>query len=91
MPFLQNQIAILLSKLLGSRELFHFEPLGFAQFYDDLNIEHGLAIALANVYMDWQMLVAVKEKLEAFFLEYLSASLDCNTDQRSVKCQRSAT
>ena len=71
MPLLDNKCLVLSRKLLGVRKLPDPQAEGLAKLDQALHIEDGLTGTVANVDVDWTMLVAVKKEAVAVLLENL--------------------
>jgi hypothetical protein len=61
MPVPDDKVTIGFGKLLRSRELSHFQTMGFPQFYRIADQKNCFAFAMSHVHVDRRMFVAVKE------------------------------
>ena len=71
MPLLDNKDPLFSRKLLGVRKLLDLQAKRLTKLDQMLHIEDGLTGAVANVNVDWTMLVAVKKEAVAVLLENL--------------------
>ena len=69
MPLRKDKLPARHSKFLRPGKLSHFQAERFTQLNRAFDIENGLTAAIANVDMDWAMVVAVEEESVSVLLE----------------------
>ena len=75
MPLLNYQLFICFRKFFGFGQFAEFESLRFAQFDLFFHIKHRFATAVADMNMNWVVLVAVKEKPVSVFSKIVGIAL----------------
>jgi hypothetical protein len=86
MPLLNYQLFIFFCKFFGFGQFAELEPLRFAQFDLFFHVKHRFATAIADVNVNWAVLVAVKEKPETVLLENCWHRLRLNSFHAAVEC-----
>jgi hypothetical protein len=69
MPLLNYQLFICFRKFFGFGQFPEFEPLRFPQFDLFFHVKYRFTAAVADMNMNWAVLVAVKEKPVSVFLK----------------------
>jgi hypothetical protein len=69
MPLVDNKLPMCFGKLLRPCQLTHFQAERFPQFDSVFDFEDRFATAIANMNMNWPMLVAVEEESIAVLFE----------------------
>jgi hypothetical protein len=77
MPLLNYQLFIFFRKFFGFGQFAEFESLRFAQFDLFFHVKHRFATAVADMNVNWAVLVAVKEKPETVLFKNRWHSFDC--------------
>jgi hypothetical protein len=70
-PSVNNEALVFFRKFFGSRQLLHFEALGFAKLDVRTDQKYGFAIGVPHVNVDRRVLVAAEKEPEPVFFENL--------------------
>jgi hypothetical protein len=76
MPLLNYQLFIFFRKFFGFGQFAEFDSLRFAQFDLFLHVKHCFTATIADVNVNWAVLVAVKEKPKTVLLKNRWHSFD---------------
>ena len=68
-PFLYDEASIIFGKLLGFREILHFESVGFTKLDLILHIKNSFGPSLTHMHMDRAMVITIKCKAESLLFK----------------------